>query len=97
MAKACHVLCLAVFGTGQLFVPWTCPWTVARVARVAPRALAEPDIDKCADLGGHGRLAKGDGNGIFVEIHSFFMIVHEYSSMNHDVLMICFFVWQPDL
>ncbi|CAL1129068.1 unnamed protein product [Cladocopium goreaui] len=46
MAKACHVLCLAVFGTGQLFVPWTCPWTVARVARVAPRALAEPDIDK---------------------------------------------------
>jgi pheromone shutdown protein TraB len=48
------------------------------------------------DLGGHGRLAKGDGNGIFVEIHSFFMIVHEYS-MNYDVLMICFLVWQPDL
>lgn len=47
-------------------------------------------------LGGHGRLAKGDGNGIFVEIHSFFMIVHEYS-MNYDVLMICFLVWQPDL
>ena len=67
-----------------------CTGRAARAGGAGHRQVA-------GDLGGHGRWAKGDGNGIFVEIHSFFMIVHEYSSMNHDVLMICFFVWQPDL
>ena len=76
MAKACHVLCLAwVVGTGQLFVPRPSLWPVARVA---PRALAEPEIDKWLEtLESTEGWAKGDGNGkLFVERNGNTIIVH---------------------